>query len=169
MRSEKFKTVFGSLRQFAHGEIEVIDDDPRNYAFSNIFAVAAHSAPYEKVVVAKSLQYVIETLRAEGTSAWFAAPHDEFALVMDGRVRVELVKLDTPPVRAPGPDAGAVALTGPPAGRPMGFVRLGRGHQALLPEGAAYRFVAEGGIGVVVLQTLLGPCSVQKWAEICDA
>jgi hypothetical protein len=48
----------------------------------------------------------------------------------------------------------------------MGYVRLRRGHQALLPAGAAYRFEARE-TGVLLVQTILGPCSIEKWAEIC--
>jgi hypothetical protein len=47
------------------------NDDPRNYAFSNIFEAASKSEPYEKVAVAKNLKYVLETIRAEGTSPWY--------------------------------------------------------------------------------------------------
>lgn len=163
----EFVTAFGSLAEFVGGDMEIIDDDPRNYAFSNVFEVASRSAPYEKVVVAKNRRYVIETLRAEGVSDWFAASHDEFALVMDGRVEIELVKLDFPATVVPPEVEGSVRLAGAPIGRNMGFMRLRRGHQALLPRGAAYRFRAAEEIGVIVLQTILGSCSVQKWAQIC--
>jgi hypothetical protein len=37
------------------------------------------------VAVGKKIEYVIEAIRAEGTSGWRAAAQDEFALVMDGR------------------------------------------------------------------------------------
>jgi hypothetical protein len=46
-------------------------------------------------------------------------------------------------------------------------MKLRRGHQALLPRGAAYRFRATAGAAVIVLQTLLGKYSVRKWSEIC--
>jgi hypothetical protein len=163
----EFITVFGSLAEYAAGAIEIIDDDPRNYAFSNVFDVAAQSAPYEKVVVARNRGYVIETLRAEGDSAWFAAAHDEFALVMDGRVEVELVKLATADAAAPPGAHGSWRLPTEPIGARMGRMRLERGHQALLPQGAAYRFRAPHAPGVIVLQTLLGPHSVEKWSQIC--
>jgi hypothetical protein len=163
----EFATAFGSLASYVKGDIEIINDDPKNYAFSNVFAVAATSAPYEKVVVAKNRQYVIEALRAEGTSEWFSASHDEFAIVMDGRVEIELVKLDFPATIVPPDVEGSVMLEGPPVGRNMGFLRLRRGHQALLPPRAAYRFRATAGIGVIVLQTILGRHSVQKWSAIC--
>jgi hypothetical protein len=162
----EFKTDLGSLRRYAKGAIEVIDDDPKNYAFSNVFDVAARSTPYEKVVVAKNLSYVIEALRAEGSSDWFAAAHDEFALVMDGVVEIDLVKLDAPASVAPPDAEGSYRLVGPPVGRKMGHMKLRRGHQALLPAGAAYRFRASV-TGVIVLQTICGPHSVQKWREIC--
>ena len=166
MGTGQFETVFGSLERYVKGEIEIINDDPRNYAFSNVFEVAARSAPYDKIVVARSCEYVIEVLRAEGRSDWFAAGHDEFGLVMDGVVEIDLVKLDDPgSVTAPGV-SGSVRLGGQPAGRAMGSMKLRRGHQALLPEGAAYRFRAPD-IGVIVLQTILGPHSAQKWREIC--
>jgi len=163
----EFATAFGSLASYVKGDIEIINDDPKNYAFSNVFDVAASSVPYEKVVVAKNRQYVIETLRAEGTSEWFSASHDEFAIVMDGRVEIELVKLDFPATIVPPDVEGSVMLTSPPVGRNMGFMRLGRGHQALLPPRAAYRFRATAGVGVILLQTILGRHSVQKWAAIC--
>jgi hypothetical protein len=160
----EFTTAFGSLTSYVRGDIEIINDDVKSYAFSNVFEVAASSAPYEKVVVAKNRQYVIETLRAEGESEWFSAAHDEFAIVMDGRVEIELVKLDFPGTVVP---PGSVKLAGSPIGRNMGFMRLGRGHQALLPPRAAYRFRATAGIGVILLQTILGRYSVQKWSAIC--
>lgn len=163
----EFDTLFGSLGRYVKGEIEIINDDPKNYAFSNVFEVAARSGPYEKVVVGKNFEYVIETLRAEGTSCWFAAPHDEFALVMDGVVEIDLVKLDDPKSVLADTRSGSVRLTERPPGPAMGRMRLRRGHQALLPEGAAYRFRAPGQLGVIVLQTLAGPESVEKWSEIC--
>ena len=160
----EFQTVFGSLRDYAKGELEIINDSPKNYAFSNVFDVAARSAAYEKVVVAINLGYVLETLRAEGTSPWFAASHDEFAIVMDGEVEVELVKLDASAV--PPSKKGAIQLPGNPAGRRMGHVKCKRGHQVLLPQGAAYRFKAARP-GVILLQTIEGELSKQKWREIC--
>jgi hypothetical protein len=165
--SGEFATAFGSLASYVRGDIEIINDDVRRYAFSNVFDVAAHASPYEKVVVAKNRQYVIETLRAEGTSAWFSASHDEFAVVMDGRVEIELVKLDFPGTVVPAGVEGSVKLAGAPVGRNMGFMRLGPGHQALLPPRAAYRFRAAEQVGVILLQTILGPHSVQKWSSIC--
>ena len=165
-QTAKFQTVFGSLRDYTKGELQIIDDDPKNYAFSNVFDVAAKSKPYEKVVVAINLGYVLEALRAEGTSAWYAASHDEFAIVMDGDIEVELLKLDAPDSIAPASKRGSVLAGERPAGKKMGTVRCKRGHQVLLPKGAAYRFKALSA-GVILLQTIEGELSVQKWRDIC--
>src|SRR5207245_4930355 len=88
------KTRFGSLEHYEKGGVEVINDDPRNYAFSNIFEVASKAEPYEKIAVGKNLKYVLEAIRAEGTSPWYTASHDEAAIVMDGEVEIRLVKLE---------------------------------------------------------------------------
>ena len=159
------KTYFGSLEHFQKGSVQVIDDNPKDYAFSNVFDVASKAAPYEKVAVGKNLKYVIEALRAEGTSPWFAAPHDEAALVMDGEVEVHYIKPDEP---IPSDHEGTIKLSGEPQGKKMGWVKCRRGHQALLPAGAAYQFRNAGKPGVVLVQTILGPNTVEKWAEICQ-
>ena len=161
-----YQTKFGSLRDFDKGRVEIVDDDPKNYVFSNIFEVASQSAPYERVAVAKNFEYVIEAVRAEGTSGWFTSDHDEFALAMDGEVEVHLVKLDT--AVAPVGSQGAIALETLPEGRKMGRLVLRRGHQGLLPKGSAYRFHAEVPAALMI-QTIEGPLTVQKWAEICQA
>ena len=159
-------TIFGSLEDHTQGDAEIISGSVKHYVFSNIFAVAAKSAPYEKVVVAKNLEYVMEAIRAEGTSPWFACSHDEFVIDMDGDVTIEFVKLNEPNTVAPRDREGTVGVSGEPAGRRMGTIELKRGHQALLPAGAAYRFTAARP-GVLLMQTILGPLSVQKWADIC--
>ena len=125
--------------------------------------MAARSAPYERVVVGKNLEYVQEVMRAEGPSPWFACAHDEFALCMDGEVTVEFLKFAAPPAPATN---GAVLAGEQPDGKRMGLIRLRRGHQALLPAGCAYRFTATR-LGVILQQTILGALSVQKWNEIC--
>ena len=160
------KTEFASLVSYRQGEAEIISGNVKHYAFSNMFAVASASAPYEKVVVAKNLEYVMEAIRAEGTSPWFACSHDEFAICMDGEVTIEFVKLDNPFAVAPRDREGTVAVAGTPEGKKMGTIALKRGHQALLPAGAAYRFAAPRP-GVLLMQTILGALSVQKWSDIC--
>ena len=162
----QYQTSFGSLDKFEKGTIELINDKAKHYVFSNVFDVAGKSKPYEKVVVGKNLQYVIETLLAEGDSSWFAASHDEFVVAMEGEIEVHYIKLDDAKAIAPAVKEGSVRIQGTPAGRKMGGIKLSRGHQALLPAGAAYQFRAKKR-GVLLLQTILGECSVEKWAEIC--
>jgi hypothetical protein len=107
---------------------------------------------------------VLEVLRAEGTSGWRTCAHDEFALVMDGEVEVRLAKLDAPGA-GPG-SSGSVALDGEPSGPPMGRITARRGHMALLPANAAYQFHASAP-SVILLQTLAGKDTVERWADIC--
>ena len=159
-----YETKFGSLDSYDKGGIEVIDDDPKHYAFSNVFEVANASAPWEKVAVGKNMEYVLEVIRAEGASEWRTCAHDEFPLVLDGEVTIELVKLDTPLVAAD--KHGSVSLGGEPIGKAMGRIVLRRGHQALLPANAAYRMSADTA-SVVLLQTIHGDDTIERWAEIC--
>ncbi|WP_295982892.1 hydroxyquinol 1,2-dioxygenase [uncultured Variovorax sp.] len=168
MTQVAYQTKFGSLRQFEKGRVEPIADDVRHYAFSNCFEIASHSAPYEKVVFGQNQIYVLETLRAEGTSPWYTCAHDEFALVMDGEVEVHLVQLDPAQCVKDADRNGAVLVQGEPAGRKMGWMKLSRGHQGLLPKNTAYQFRSPGEPGVIVLQTCKGELSVEKWADICQ-
>jgi hypothetical protein len=163
--SQSHPTYFASLSNWKKGRAEIVSGSVKHYVFSNMFDVASRSKPYEKVVVGKNLQYVMEALRAEGTSPWYGVGHDEFAVCMDGEVEVQFIKLDAP--AAPANKNGAVLVKGEPQGRKMGTVRLKRGHQALLPAGSAYQFKAHK-TGVLMLQTMLGELSVEKWSEICE-
>jgi hypothetical protein len=158
-------TRFGSLEHYEKGGVEVINDDPRNYAFSNIFEVASKSEPYEKVAVAKNLKYVLEAIRAEGTSPWYTAAHDESAIIMDGEVEIRLIKLETPAVAEE--HEGTTMLEGTPRGKQMGHIVARHGHMALLPKGAAYQFHAAKP-GVILLQSVLGDLTVQRWQDICQ-
>ena len=158
------KTRFGSLQHYDKGGVEVVNDDARNYVFSNVFEVASRSRPYDKVAVGQNRQYVLEAIRAEGTSGWRTASHDEFALVMDGEVEVRLRQL---PERqqAPADVEGSIALEGEPEGASMGWIKARRGHMTLLPAGAAYQFHADRP-SVILMQTIAGRDTVYKWAEI---
>ena len=161
----EYTTKFGALDDYEKGGVHVINDDPKYYAFSNVFEVAGNAAPYEKVAVGKNLEYVIETIRAEGTSEWRATPHDETALVMDGELVVELLDPDSELV---DPEAsGSIGLDGEPAGTRMARITAGQGHMTLLPAGKAYRFHSDG-VAVVLLQTIEGPDTVYRWADICQ-
>lgn len=158
-----FKTRVGSLASFEKGSIEV-NDDLRHYAFSNIFEVCNNSKPFERVMVVSNLEYAAEAVRAEGTSPWYTAPHDEFAIVMDGEIEFTFFQLTD--AEKPSQKAGASRLKGDPQGRRMGRVVARRGHEVLLPTGAAYQMKAAKP-GVALIQTSAGPESVEKWSEIC--
>ena len=160
----EYRTIFGSLESYRKGTVEIIDDDPKHYAFSNVFEVSGMSAPYEKVAVGKNQQYVLEAIRAEGSSGWRTCGHDEAVLCMDGDVTVRLVELAT--AVAPAGKDGSIAVDGEPVGVAMGYVRLGRAHMALLPRGSAYRFEAAGP-SVLLQQTCVGDDTIERWAEIC--
>jgi len=162
-----YQTKFGSLASYQKGRVEPIADDVRNYAFSNCFEIANKSRPYERVVFGQNQIYVLEVVRAEGTSPWFTCAHDEFALCMDGDVEVHLVKLDASQQVPDAEHNGAIRVEGEPKGPKMGWMRIRRGHQAMLPKNAAYQF-RSAQPGVLVVQTCKGQLSVEKWADICQ-
>jgi hypothetical protein len=159
-----YTTKFGALDHYDKGRIEIINDDPKHYVFSNVFEVASNAKPYEKIAVGKNMEYVLETIRAEGVSEWRTCAHDEFPTILDGEVRVDLVKLDTP--LAPADKNGSIAVGGEPVGANMGHIILRRGHMCLLPANAAYRFSADHP-SVILLQTIQGDDTIERWAEIC--
>ena len=158
-----FVTKVASLASYDKGTIEV-NDDLKHYAFSNIFEVASKSKPYERVMVASNLEYCAEAVRAEGTSSWYTAPHDEFAIVMDGEIEFTFFQLTD--AEQPKHKAGAAKLTAEPKGKRMGRIIARRGHEVLLPKGSAYQFKAAKP-SVAIIQTSAGPESVEKWSEIC--
>lgn len=158
-----YKTHIGSLEAYEKGTIE-LKDDLRKYAFSNVFEVAGKAAPFERVAVVQNLEYVAEAVRVEGESPWYAAPHDEFAIVMDGEVTFDFVKLADEQV--PSHAGGAAKLGARPNGPAMGRVVARRGHQVLLPHGSAYQ-LASNKPAVAIIQTCDGPETVKRWSEIC--
>jgi len=160
------ETVFGSLKKYEKGGVQSISANPKHYVFSNIFEVASKSKPYEKVAVAQNVKYTLEAVRAEGNSPWFAADHDEAAIVMDGTVEIHLVKPDQAAV-AHGIE-GTVKLAAEPKGKKMGWLRVKRGHMALLPKGSAYQFRNAGEPGVLLMQSIKGATTVERWNEICQ-
>jgi hypothetical protein len=162
----QYQTIFGSLENYEKGRVEVINDNAKNYAFSNVFEICTKAKPWERVVFGKNQIYVLEAIRAEGTSPWYSCAHDEFALCMDKEVDVHLVKLDKPAVQDAEKN-GAIRLDGEPRGKKMGWIKLKRGHQALLPANSAYQF-RSAKPAVVVLQTCKGDLSIERWAEICQ-
>jgi hypothetical protein len=160
----QYVTAIGSLDKYEKGRLSLVNDTAKSYCHSNVFDVASRSKPYEKIAVAKNLEYVIETIRAEGASPWFAANHDEFVVVLDGEVTVSFVEL-APVALAAGKD-GTQRLTSEPAGKKIGRIHLRRGHQSPLPKGTAYQFSAAKP-SVMIQQTIVGDLTVQKWADIC--
>lgn len=162
-----YQTRFGSLASYEKGRVEPITDDVKNYAFSNCFEIASRSRPYERVVFGQNQIYVLEVARAEGISPWYTCAHDEFALCMDGEVEVHLVKLQAAQQVPDAEHNGAVLVEGEPQGRKMGWMKLRRGHQGMLPKNSAYQFRCAKP-GVLVLQTCKGRVSVEKWADICQ-
>ena len=167
MSDTTYTTQFGSLAAFEKGGVQMIDDKVTNYAFSNCFEIASNAKPYEKVVFGQNQIYVLETVRAEGTSPWYTCAHDEFALCMDGQAEIHLVKLDASQCVANAEKNGAVLVRGEPRGARMGWMTIKRGHQALLPKNTAYQFKATAP-AVLILQTCKGDLSVERWSEICQ-
>jgi hypothetical protein len=153
------------MDQFEKGGVAIIDDDPRNYVFSNVYEVAANAAPFEKIAVAKNLEYVLEAIRVDGTSPWRTSGHDEFALVMSGVVTFEFVDLADEGVDRPS--QGSVPLGHVPVGPDMGHVVGRRGHMALLPARSAYRYRSDEP-AALLLQTIASDDTVYRWSEICQ-
>lgn len=163
----QYETKFGSMKSYEKGRVEPISDNVKHYAFSNCFEIANNSKPYEKVVFGQNQIYVLEALRAEGVSPWYTCAHDEFVLNMDTDVEVHLIKLDASQVVQDTEKNGAVLVQGEPKGQKMGWMKLKRGHQGMLPKNTAYRFSAQEP-SCLVLQTCKGDLTVEKWADICQ-
>ncbi len=159
-----YVTRLGSLEDFRKGGVEVIDDDPRNYAFSNIFEVASHAKPFEQIAVAKNFEYVLEAVRVEGTSGWRACAHDQSALVLDGEVEFAFRTLEGQPDL---PASGSVSVGEEATETAMGRVVARRGHLTLLPAGRAYRY-GSSRPAVLLIQTVEGVDTQFRWAEICQ-
>ncbi len=167
MPATVYQTRFGSLSSYEKGSVQPIADDVKHYAFSNCFEIASGAKPYEKVVFGQNQIYVLECLRAEGDSPWYTCAHDEFALVMDGEVEVHLIQLDPAQTVKDSEKNGAVLVQGEPRGKKMGWMKLKRGHQGMLPKNTAYQFRSVR-LGVVILQTCKGDLTVERWADICQ-
>ena len=161
-------TVFGSIDNFTRGGVEITgSEEARDYLFSNMFEVAANAHPWERTVIARNLENTIECIRAEGDSPWYICAHDETALLMQGSMETRFIKPTDSNLAPEAGKEGSRRLPGQPPGQLMGRVKATRGHLTLLPAGAAYQFRASE-LGVILLQTLLGDESIEKWAEICQ-
>lgn len=161
----EYVTKFGSLEGYERGKVVIVDDDPRNYAFSNVFEVAKTAKPFEKIAVGKNLQYVLEVVRVEGRSPWRTSAHDEFALVMDGEVTFTF--LDLPAESVQRPALGSVEISGEPDGPAMGTVVARHGHMTMLPGNSAYRYESSAP-AVLLLQSAESADTQYRWSEICQ-
>lgn len=159
------QTVTGSLKNFRKGSLDLFAAQSQHYAFSNIFEVAQRSQNFERVAVTKNIEYVTEVIKIHHDSEWFIAPHDEFALIMDGEVTVTFSSLDTLDLPSAA-SQGAQMLGKQPSGQFMGTVHARRGHLVLLPANTAYR-VASDEPAVALIQTLMGSLTQERWSEIC--
>ena len=81
---------------------------------------------------------------------------------------MHLVQLEAEQTVADTEKNGAVLVQGEPRGKKMGWMKLTRGHQGMLPKNTAYQFRVAGDPGVLVVQTCKGDLSVEKWSEICQ-
>ncbi len=167
MPATAYQTQFGSLDHFEKGGVQIIDDNVKHYAFSNCFEIASRARPFERVVFGQNQIYVLEAMRAEGQSPWYTCAHDEFALCMDGEVEIHFVKIGAEQAVPDVEHFGAVLVKGEPQGASMGWLKIRRGHQALLPKNTAYRFKSARP-SVVIIQTCKGELSVERWADICQ-
>ncbi len=161
-------TVFATTENYIKGGVEITGKEAAgHYLFSNMFEVAASAQAWERVVLAKNLEFTIEVMRAEGNSPWFACGHDETALIVQGASAIHFLKPDEM-AQMPGEDKdGAVVLADEPTGKKMGYVDAKCGHLSLLPGGSAYQFQSNE-LSVVLIQSVLGDVSIEKWAEICQ-
>jgi hypothetical protein len=83
---------------------------------------------------------------------------------MDGEIEFTFFQLTDG--EKPTHKAGAGRLAADPKGKRMGRVVARRGHEVLLPKGAAYQLKAARP-SVALIQTSAGPESVEKWSDIC--
>lgn len=94
MISMVFYIVFGLFDGYWKGEIEIISGSVQYYVFLNVFEVVLKLVFYEKVVVGKNFEYVIEVLWIDGQLLWFVCVYDEFMIQMDGEVWIDFIKFD---------------------------------------------------------------------------
>ena len=156
----EYTTELGSLDSYRKGGAHIIDDDPRNYVFSNVFEAAANPR--------RSSGFAWR--RTWNTSSRSCAPRAPRRGSRRGTTSSPCAW--TAPSRWPSPGTRAqrrkaTGLDGEPDGPRMGRIKTGRGHLALLPGGAAYRIAAVRP-SVVLFQSIDGPLTAHKWADICQ-
>jgi hypothetical protein len=131
-----YTTTFGSLDDYEKGGVEVINDDPRPTSSRTCSRSRATPKPYEKVAVAKNMEYVLETIRAEGTSRVAGHPARRVRARHRRHRRVELLD-PTDPRR---PRCGRLdRVDGEPDGTRMGRSRR-RAGTGVAAAGRCYRF-----------------------------
>ena len=157
-----YTTELGSLDDFRKGGVHIINDDPRNYVFSNAFEVAGKSAPFERVCVAKTW-----STRSRSCARKAPRPGSRLPTMSSRSASTAGSSRADEAWRGRAGGDGAHALDGEPEGPRMGRIRAGRGHLTLLPAHAAYRISAEAP-SVVLFQTMDGPLTIERWAEICQ-
>lgn len=161
-------TRFASLDNFEKGSVEITgSDSAKRYLFSNMFDVAKAAQPWERVIIAKNLEFTIECARAEGTSPWYVCAHDETVLSMQGEMTIHFVQPADAGLLASAQPSGATKLAIEPAGKTMGWVKVTRGHLTLLPAGAVYQIRPQS-LGVLLFQSEQGAESIARWAAICQ-
>ena len=161
-------TRFASLDNFEKGSVEIIgSDSAKRYLFSNMFDVAKRAQPWERVIIAKNLEFTIECARAEGASPWYLCAHDETVLAMQGEMEIHFLQPANADRLASAQHSGAVKIATEPAGKKMGRVKVARGHLTLLPAGAAYQIRPQT-LGVLLFQSEQGAESIARWAAICQ-
>ncbi len=149
----------GSMEQYTKGSLLLINDRPIRYAMSNIYEIGATwPKSYDRVVIGKNGPYVLASFRAEGEDpSWWYMPHDEYALLVEGELRVDYVE--------PRDELGAGPHTRV-SGTEMGHMVLRDGSLASLPARVAYRMRAARK-SLVLLQTKHNPWLTYAWDRIC--
>lgn len=162
---KNIQTKFGSIESFQKGTIEILQGSTNEYAFSNLYDVAKNAKSFERIAIAKNFEYVVEVIKVEGDSKWYVCHHDEFCLVMCGEIEASFIK---PEKNTISEKNGAVLLESFPQGQYMGKVIAQQGHMILLPQQCAYKLSAND-TSVVIIQTLLGEQTIEKWKDICHS
>ena len=162
-----YTTKFGSLETYEKGSIELIDDDAKHYVFSNMFEVAS-----DVEAVGEGRRRQEHGVRARGASGPRARamadrrPRRVRARAWTARSSIELVEARRTR-SCPPASTGSVAVDGEPAGTKMGrIVAPAAAHGAAARQRRATASRAEQP-GVILLQTIQGDDTVERWAEIC--
>lgn len=147
------------MEKYTKGNLLLLNDKPIRYAMSNIYEIGATwPKAYDRVVVGKNGPYVIACFRAEGEDrTWWYMPHDEYALVVEGEVRVDYV--EPRDEFAPGPHPKV-------SGTDMGHIVMRDGSLASLPARVAYRMKASRK-SLMLLQSKHSEWLTYAWEKIC--